>query len=153
MKEIKGLHSAKGVKIAIVASEFNSTITNQLVSGARDYIERSSGDLTHVIWVPGAFELPLGAKKIIQHTKVDAVIALGCVIRGETPHFDFVCSQSSSGIISVSLEFGIPVSFGVLTTDSSDQALERSGLKGGNKGAEAAETVIKMISIEKQLKE
>ena len=151
MKIVKGSHSATKMKFAIVVSEFNAFITEKLLEGAVDHIERAGGTCVEVVWVPGAFELPLAAKALASAKKADAVIALGCVIRGATPHFDFVCSQAAAGVMKVSLDTNTPVSFGVLTTDSIEQAIERAGTKAGNKGAEAAITAINMVSVLKSI--
>ncbi len=134
-------------KFLIIASEFNDLVTRSLVVGATSTLEfshpKSKIDL---VWVPGAFELPLAAHHSASKSKWDAILCLGCVIKGETPHFDYVCSQAASGIMSASLKFGVPVVFGVLTTDTMEQALARSGLKGGNKGIEAANAAIKTLA-------
>jgi len=147
MKVTKGSHNASKMKFAIVVGEFNAFITEKLLEGALDHIERSGGSCSDVVWVPGAYELPLVAKKLASKKGVDAVIALGCVIRGATPHFDFVCSQAASGIMKASLELETPISFGILTTDTIEQAIERAGTKAGNKGAEAAQTAINVVSV------
>ena len=140
MKVLEGKLSAKGMKVAIVASRFNEFITSKLIGGAEDCLLRhgaDSDDLT-LAWVPGAFEIPLAAQKLAKSGKYDAVVCVGAVIRGATPHFDYVCAEASKGIAHVSLETGVPVAFGVLTTDNIEQAVERAGTKAGNKGADAA---------------
>ncbi len=148
MKTLEGKLNAKGLKFAVAVSRFNSFITDRLVEGAMDCITRHGGnaeDIT-VVKVPGAFELPLICKKLA-NKDFDAVIALGAVIRGETPHFDYIASQTSKGIASVNLESGKPVTFGVLTTDTVEQAIDRAGVKSGNKGWEAAISAIEMVNL------
>lgn len=136
-------------KVAIVAGRFNELITSKLMGGAKDCLIRHGLDESNLYeaWVPGAFEIPLAAQKLAQTKKFDAIIALGCVIRGATPHFDYVCNEVAKGISKVSLDNGIPVMFGVLTTDSIEQALERAGTKAGNKGYEAAMGCVEMINL------
>ncbi len=150
MNVIEGNMRATGKKFAIVVSRFNSFVVESLLEGALDALERhgevSDSDVT-VVRVPGAYELPLAAKKIAKQGKYDAIIALGAVIRGGTPHFDFVAGECNKGLAQVSLEFDIPVSFGVITTDSIEQAIERSGTKAGNKGAEAALGALEMVNV------
>ncbi|MGP4082135.1 6,7-dimethyl-8-ribityllumazine synthase [Pseudalkalibacillus sp. R45] len=135
-----------GLKVGIVVGRFNEFITGKLLSGAEDALKRhgiSEQDID-VAWVPGAFEIPLIAKKMVESGKYDAVITLGTVIRGSTPHFDYVCNEVAKGVSSLSLNTGTPVIFGVLTTDSIEQAVERAGTKAGNKGWEAAVSAIEM---------
>ncbi|MCF6408288.1 6,7-dimethyl-8-ribityllumazine synthase [Pseudalkalibacillus salsuginis] len=135
-----------GLKVGIVVGRFNELITGKLLSGAEDALKRhgiKEQDID-VAWVPGAFEIPLIAKKMVESDKYDAVITLGTVIRGSTPHFDYVCSEVAKGVSSLSLNSGTPVIFGVLTTDSIEQAVERAGTKAGNKGWEAAVSAIEM---------
>ncbi len=150
MNVIEGNMRATGKKFAIVVSRFNSFVVESLLEGALDVLERhgevSDSDVT-VVRVPGAYELPLAAKKIAKQGQYDAIIALGAVIRGGTPHFDFVAGECNKGLAQVSLEFDIPVSFGVITTDSIEQAIERSGTKAGNKGAEAALGALEMVNV------
>ncbi|MBE1286730.1 MAG: 6,7-dimethyl-8-ribityllumazine synthase [Alteromonadaceae bacterium] len=150
MNVIEGNMRATGKKFAIVVSRFNSFVVESLLEGALDALERhgevSDSDVT-VVRVPGAYELPLAAKKIANQGQYDAIIALGAVIRGGTPHFDFVAGECNKGLAQVSLEFDIPVSFGVITTDSIEQAIERSGTKAGNKGAEAALGALEMVNV------
>ena len=146
---IEGKLSAKGKKFGIVASRFNELISNQLISGAKDCLlrhESKETDIT-VAWVPGSFEIPLAAKKMAKSKKYDAVICLGAVIRGGTPHFDYIAAEVSKGIANVGLETGVPVIFGVLTTDTIEQALERAGTKAGNKGWDAALSAIEMVDL------
>ncbi|WP_261129210.1 6,7-dimethyl-8-ribityllumazine synthase [Bacillus sp. Marseille-Q3570] len=135
-----------GLKVGIVVGRFNEFITGKLLSGAEDALKRhgiNEQDID-VAWVPGAFEIPLIAKKMVESDKYDAVITLGTVIRGSTPHFDYVCNEVAKGVSSLSLNSGTPVIFGVLTTDSIEQAVERAGTKAGNKGWEAAVSAIEM---------
>lgn len=153
MKELHGKLIGKGKKVAIIVSRFNEMITGKLLSGAVDCLVRhevSDGDIT-VAWVPGAFELPQVAKKLSTSGKYHGIIALGCVIRGATPHFDFVAGSSARGLASVALEGTTPLAFGVLTTDTLEQALERAGVKSGNKGWDAALTTLEMMSLSEQL--
>ncbi|MEO3945245.1 6,7-dimethyl-8-ribityllumazine synthase [Gorillibacterium sp. CAU 1737] len=140
-------------KYAIVAGRFNEFIVGKLVSGALDALKRHGADEEDVdiAWVPGAFEIPIIAKKMAETGKYDAVITLGAVIRGSTPHFDFVASEVSKGVASIGLSTGVPTIFGVLTTDSIEQAIERAGTKAGNKGWEAAATAIEMVNLVKQI--
>ena len=152
MKILEGFYEGKGVKIAIVASRFNEFITNKLVGGAEDCLRRhdvAEDDIT-LAWVPGAFEIPLAAKKLAQSGKYDAVICVGAVIRGSTSHYDYVCAEVSKGIASVSLETGIPVMFGVLTTDTIEQAIERAGTKAGNKGYDCALSALELVQLLKK---
>lgn len=144
---------AEGLKIAIVVGRFNEFISSKLLGGALDGLRRhgvKEGDVD-VAWVPGAFEIPLVAKKLAKSDKYDAVICLGAVIKGSTPHFDYVCAEVSKGVASVSLSTEKPVIFGVLTTDSIEQAIERAGTKAGNKGYDAAVTAIEMANLLKNL--
>lgn len=149
MKVIEGIYSNNNLKIAIVSTRWNEFIVDKLVAGACDALKRhniSDKNITHII-CPGAFEIPLIVKKIAESKKYDGIIALGAVIRGATPHFDIVASEVSKGIANVSLSTGIPIGFGVLTTDTIEQAIERAGTKAGNKGYEAALTCIEMCDI------
>jgi 6,7-dimethyl-8-ribityllumazine synthase len=146
---IEGLLQAGGKRFGIVAGRFNELITRKLLEGAMDCLMRhnaQSDDIT-IVWVPGAFELPLAARKLAESGKYDAVICLGAVIRGSTPHFDYVASQAAKGIAAVALETGKPVVFGVLTTDTIEQAIERAGTKAGNKGFAAAMNAIEMADV------
>ena len=149
----EGSLDGKGLKIGIVASRFNRFITDSLVSGAKDMLTRLGVEDSAItlVWVPGAFEIPLAAKVLAESKKVDAILTLGAVIRGATPHFDYVCSQCAAGIQSLSNETKLPIAFGVLTTDSIEQAIERAGTKSGNKGADAAMTAIEMINLLRKL--
>ncbi len=146
---IEGKLDAKGFRFGLIVSRFNSFICDRLLEGAIDTLSRHGADdqqLT-VVRVPGAFEIPLVAQKMAASSNYDAIICLGAVIRGGTPHFDYVCSEVSKGVASVSLENGLPVAFGVLTTDSVEQAIERAGTKAGNKGSEAAMSAIEMVNL------
>jgi 6,7-dimethyl-8-ribityllumazine synthase len=142
-----------GARFALVASRFNAFIVEPLVAGALDAIARHGGDLANVtvVRVPGAWELPLAALKIAEAGSVDAIVALGCVIRGATPHFDYVAGEAAKGLAAVQVKTGTIVSFGVLTTDSIEQAIERAGTKAGNKGWDAAVSAIEMVSLVKAL--
>lgn len=153
MKVIEGQISARGRKIAIVVSRWNSLITSKLLDGAVDAIVRHEGDRENltVVWVPGSFELPGVVRKLATAGQYDAVIALGCVIRGGTPHFEYIAAEVSKGVAQVALNSEVPVSFGVLTTDNIEQAIERAGSKAGNKGAEAAIAALEMINVFKQI--
>ncbi len=152
-ERIEGLISGKGASFAIIAGRFNEFITGKLVSGAIDCLLRHETETKSIteIWVPGAFEIPLAAKRAAKSGKFDAVIALGAVIRGATPHFDLVASEVSKGIALVSLETGIPVIFGVITADTIEQAVERAGTKAGNKGFDAAMSAMEMVSLFKKI--
>jgi 6,7-dimethyl-8-ribityllumazine synthase len=136
--------NAAGFKFAILCAQFNSSITEVLLAGALDALKRSGAVDIEVVKVPGSWELPLAAKTIAERKKPDAIIALGAVIRGDTPHFDYVAGQAASGLMAVQLETGIPVAFGVLTTNTIEQANDRAGGKDGNKGYDAAITAIEM---------
>ena len=149
MKTLEGKLTAKNMKIAIVVARFNEFITSKLLSGCIDCLirhEAADEDLT-VAWVPGAFEIPVAAKKLAESGKYDAVICLGAVIRGATPHFDYVCAEASKGIAQVSMQTGVPVAFGVLTTENIQQAVERAGTKAGNKGVDCAMTAMEMVNL------
>ncbi len=152
-REIEGSLSAKGLRVGIIVSRFNSFITQRLLDGALDALARSGaddGDLV-VARVPGAREIPLVAKAMAESGQYDAVICLGAVIRGATPHFDYVAAESSKGIAQVALDTGVPVVYGVLTTDTIEQAVERAGTKAGNRGHDAAVTAIEMAGLLKQM--
>ncbi len=153
MNIIEGKLIAEGQKIAIVAGRFNEIITNKLLGGAVDAFKRHGGDEKNIdlAWVPGAFEIPLVAKKLAETKKYDAVICLGAVIRGATPHFDMVANETTKGIAAAGLQTGVPIIFGVLTTDNIEQAVERAGSKAGNKGFEAVTTAIEMVNLMKQI--
>lgn len=150
MNVIEGNFHAQGKKFAIVVSRFNSFVVESLLEGAIDALKRhgavDDSDIT-VVRVPGAYEIPVAAKHIAKKENFDGIIALGAVIRGGTPHFEYVAGECNKGLAQVSLDFGIPVSFGVLTVDSIEQAIERSGTKAGNKGAEAALSALEMVNV------
>jgi 6,7-dimethyl-8-ribityllumazine synthase len=152
-KIIEGNFSAKDSKIGIVISRFNEMISTRLLNGALDCLERHEADKEkiEIYYVPGAFEIPVVAKRLANTKKFDAIICLGAVIRGNTPHFDYIASEVAKGTAHVSLEFSIPVIFGVLTTDTIEQAIERAGTKSGNKGWDAALAAIEMINLFKQI--
>lgn len=146
---VEGNLLAKGKTFAIIGSRFNEFITSKLIGGAKDALLRHGANDADIVqyWVPGAFELPLIAKQVANSKKFDAVICLGAVIRGATSHYDLVCNEAAKGIASVSLETGVPVMFGVITTDSIEQAIERAGTKAGNKGFDAAMGAIEMVNL------
>ena len=150
---VEGRLSAEGFRFAIIVSRFNDFISSRLVEGAMDALKRHGADEEQisVVKVPGAFEIPLVAKKLAESDRFDALICLGAVIRGGTPHFDYVAAEVSKGIASVSLESKIPVTFGVLTTDNLEQAIERAGSKSGNKGYEAAVAAMELANLFKEL--
>ena len=146
---IEGQMNAQGLKFAIVATRFNDFIVDRLIGGAVDYLSRHGGTVDNitVIRVPGAFEMPIVCQKVAKSGKYDAIVALGAVIRGATPHFEFVSSEATKGIAHVSLETGVPIGFGLLTTDTIEQAVERAGSKAGNKGVEAASAVLETVRV------
>jgi len=149
VKVIEGNLVVKGKAFGIVASRFNDFMTKELVAGCIDTLKRhgAADDDISVAWVPGAFELPLAAQKMARAAKPDAVICLGTIIRGSTPHFDFIASEAAKGVAKVSLDSGIPVIFGVITADTIEQAVERAGTKDGNKGRDAALSAIEMVDV------
>lgn len=153
MKVFEGNLVSKKIKVGIVAARFNESITSKLLSGALDGLKRHNveEDDISVAWVPGAFEIPLIASKMAKSGKYDAVICLGAVIRGSTTHYDYVCSEVSKGIASVSLASDIPVLFGVLTTENIEQAIERAGTKAGNKGYDCALSAIEMVNLIREI--
>jgi 6,7-dimethyl-8-ribityllumazine synthase len=153
MKKFEGKLISSGLKYAIIVGRFNEFIGSKLLEGAIDTLKRHGveDEEIEIVWVPGAFEIPLIAMKMAQKNCYDAVICLGAVIRGATPHFDYVSSEVSKGVAHSSLETGVPIAFGVLTTDSIEQAIERAGTKSGNKGAEAALTAIEMANLMKTI--
>lgn len=144
---------SEGLRYGIVIGRFNEFITAKLLGGAMDALKRhgAKDEEVEVAWVPGAFEIPLVAQRMAQSGKYDAVITLGAVIRGSTPHFDYVCAEVSKGVAAINMKTGVPTIFGVLTTDSIEQAVERAGTKAGNKGWDAAVTAIEMANLLKQL--
>lgn len=154
MNTLEGKLTAKGLKVAIVVARFNEFITGKLLSGALDCLNRHEAEEKNitVAWVPGAFEIPLAAQKLAATHKYDAIICLGAVIRGATPHFDYVCAEASKGVAQVSLKENLPVAFGILTTDTIQQAVERAGTKSGNKGTDAAMSAIEMVNLLRQVK-
>ena len=151
---IEGRLIGTGLKFGIVVARFNDFITGQLLDGCVESLKRHGVEINHidVMWCPGAFEIPLVAKKACETGKYDAVICLGAVIRGSTPHFDHVAGQNASGIANVALETGVPTVYGVLTTDTIEQAIERAGTKAGNKGADAAAGAIEMVNLLSSMK-
>ena len=153
MKVIEGNLVAQGSKFAVINGRFNSLITKQLLEGAVDGLQRHGveSDNIEIVWVPGAYELPLIAQKVAESGKYDGVICLGAVIRGSTPHFDYVCAEASKGIAQASMKTGVPIIFGVLTTDTIEQAIERAGTKAGNKGFDSALTAVEMVNLIKQI--
>jgi 6,7-dimethyl-8-ribityllumazine synthase len=150
---IDGLYNAKGLKVGLVASRFNAFIVDKLVEGALDAITRTGGnpDEVTVVRVPGAFEIPQVARRLVEHGGFDAVVCLGAVIRGATPHFDYVAGEAAKGIGQLAMHAKVPVVFGILTTDTIEQAVERAGTKAGNKGFDAAMAAIEMVSLYAQL--
>lgn len=149
MKEYNGQLIAKGFKFALIVSRFNDFITGKLLDGAIDAIVRSGGDKKNidVLRVPGSFEIPLVAKRVAKAKKCDAIICLGAVIRGETPHFEYVASEVTKGIALLNLEFAIPISYGIITADNTEQAIERAGNKMGNKGFQATRAAIELLNL------
>ena len=154
-KVFEGHLSASGLRFAIVVSRFNSFITERLLGGAMDALQRSGAgdDLVDVVKVPGSWEVPLIAGELARQHRYDAVICLAAVIRGETPHFDYVAAEAAKGVAHVSSETGVPVAFGVLTTNTLEQAIDRAGAKGGNKGFDAAMTAIEMANLLRTLRQ
>jgi 6,7-dimethyl-8-ribityllumazine synthase len=150
---IEGTYSGEGRSFAIVASRFNALVTRQLLDGATDCLLRHGVDEKKitVVWCPGAYEIPQVALALTRKGTFDAIICLGCVIQGETPHFEFVASEAAKGIAQVALQTGVPTAFGVLTTSTLEQALERAGAKAGNKGWDAAMTALELVSVTRQL--
>jgi len=153
MKVIEGKLNAKGLKIAIVVSRFNSFLSQKLLDGAIDCLKRHEADENNidVFWVPGSFEIPLMVKKL-SSKNYDGIVALGVLIKGDTPHFDYIATETTKGIAQVSLDLQIPVSFGVVTAENLEQAIERCGTKQGNKGFDAALSVIEMVNLFKEIK-
>jgi 6,7-dimethyl-8-ribityllumazine synthase len=153
VRTIEGKLNAQGLKIALVACRFNDIIVDRLIGGAVDYLTRHGLEKERLtlVRIPGAFELPIVCRKLAHSGNYDGIAALGAVIRGATPHFDFVAAEATKGIAAVSLESGVPIGFGLLTTDSIEQAVERAGSKAGNKGAEAAASLLETIRVLEQL--
>ncbi len=152
-KSIDGHMKADGLKVAIVATRFNDFIVDRLVGGAMDFLTRHgmNPDDAVIIRVPGAFEVPLVCKKAAESGKYDGIVAVGCVIRGGTPHFDYVCSECAKGVAQVELASGTPIGFGLLTCDNLEQAIDRAGVKAGNKGVEAASAMLETVRVLEQL--
>lgn len=153
MKTFEGRLVAEGLKVGIIVARFNEFIGTKLLSGAVDGLVRHgvNDDDIEVAWVPGAFEIPVAAQRMAQSKKYDAIICLGAVIKGSTSHYDYVCAEVSKGVASVSLQYGLPVMFGVLTTDNIEQAIERAGTKAGNKGYDCALSAIEMANLFRQM--
>jgi len=153
VKTIEGQMQAQDQKFTIIASRFNDFIVDRLIGGAVDYLLRHGAvrDNITLIRVPGAFEMPLVAQKVAKSGKADAIICVGAVIRGATPHFDYVCSEATKGIAHVSMDTGVPIGFGLLTTDTLEQSIERAGSKGGNKGVEAAAAALETLRVLQQI--
>lgn len=149
MRRYEGSFDGSGLRVGIVISRFNSFVTGKLLDGAVDALTRSgvSDDDIAAAWVPGAFEVPVVARRMAESGEFDAVVCLGCVIRGDTPHFDYVAGESAKGIASLALSTGVPIIYGIVTTESLEQAIERAGTRMGNKGAEAAVTAIEMCRL------
>ena len=149
----RGFANGQGRRIAVVAGRFNEYVTKHLVEGCLDTLERHgvARDRIDLVWVPGALEIPTAAHRLAKRGDVDAIIALGCVIRGETPHFEHVCRETARGVAEIGRRTGVPAIFGVLTVDSLEQAIERAGAKLGNKGREAAEAAIEMANLVRSL--
>lgn len=154
MKIYEGNLTGENIRVGIVVARFNEFITSKLLSGALDCLRRENvaDEDIEVAWVPGAFEIPLIASEMAQSGRYDAVICLGAVIRGNTSHYDYVCSEVSKGIAQISLKTGLPVMFGVLTTENIEQAIERAGSKAGNKGSECAHGAIEMVNLMRSMK-
>lgn len=153
MKTFEGNYCGQGLKIGLIGSRFNEFIVSKLIGGAEDCLVRhgvNSDDIS-LAWVPGAFEIPVIAKKMAESGKYDAIICLGTVIRGATSHYDYVCAEVSKGVAQVSMQTGVPVLFGILTTDTIEQAIERAGTKAGNKGYDCAMSALEMINLIKGL--
>ena len=150
---IEGMLNASGKRFAIVASRFNELITRKLIDGAVDCLVRhnAAADAITIVWVPGSFEIPLAAQRMVRSKKFDAVICVGAVIRGSTPHFDYVAGEAAKGVALAGMQTGVPVIFGVLTTDTIEQAIERAGTRVPNRGAEAAVSAIEMANLLKRL--
>jgi 6,7-dimethyl-8-ribityllumazine synthase len=153
VKTIEGQMQAQDQKFTIIASRFNDFIVDRLIGGAVDYLLRHGATRENItlIRVPGAFEMPLVAQKVARSGKADAIICVGAVIRGATPHFDYVCSEATKGIAHVSMDTGVPIGFGLLTTDTLEQSIERAGSKGGNKGVEAAAAALETLRVLQQI--
>ena len=153
MKTYEGQLTAKGKKFAIVVARFNSFISKQLLEGAMDCLNRHDADenAVHTVWVPGSFEIPMAAKKLADSGNYNAIICLGALVRGSTPHFDYIAAEATKGIAQVALDSGIPVTYGVITADTLEQAIERGGTKAGNKGWDATLSAIEMVNLFTQI--
>ena len=153
-KTYEGKLTGKDLKFGIVVSRFNEFISSKLLSGALDTLKRHEvkGDNIEIFWVPGSFEIPLISKKVVEKKNYDAVICLGAVIKGATPHFDYICAEVSKGIAKVSLESEIPVMFGIITVNNIEQAIERAGAKAGNRGSDTALGALELVNLIKQIK-
>jgi len=153
IKEYEGRMTVKGARFALLVSRFNSFVVDSLLAGAIDTLKRHGAEAEdlHVIRVPGAFEMPLAAKRLAAQGRYDAIIALGAVIRGGTPHFEYVAGECTKGLAQVGMQYDLPVAFGVLTVDTIEQAIERAGTKAGNKGVEAALSAIEMVDLLREL--
>jgi 6,7-dimethyl-8-ribityllumazine synthase len=151
----EGQLSASGLRFAVVVGRFNSFITERLLAGAMDALARAGGDAQNIdiVKVPGSWEMPVVVRELAKQDRYDAIICLGAIIRGDTPHFDYVAGEAAKGIAHTSSEFGVPVAFGVLTTNTLEQAIDRAGAKGGNKGVDAAMSAIEMASLIRRLRE
>jgi 6,7-dimethyl-8-ribityllumazine synthase len=152
-REIHGKLAVEGQKFAVVVSRFNEFVTSKLLAGAVDALKRHGADEADItcVHVPGAFEIPFIAKKLAESKRFDAIVCLGCVIRGQTPHFEYIASAAARGVADVALSTGVPTTFGVITADTVEQAVERSGSKSGNKGVEAAMSAIELVNVVRQL--
>ena len=153
MKTYSGSYQGKGLTVGIVVARFNDFVTTKLLNGAIDTLKRNgvSDEAIDVVWVPGAFEIPLATQLLAEKKAYDGLIALGAVIRGETSHFDYVCNGVSSGIATINLKTEVPTMFGVLTTDTIEQAMNRAGLKGGNKGSDCALSLLEMVNLKQNI--
>ncbi|HOO76611.1 MAG TPA: 6,7-dimethyl-8-ribityllumazine synthase [bacterium] len=153
MKIFEGKLSAQGIRIGIVVSRFNEIFTSKLLAGALDCLSRHGGEeeAVEVAWVPGAWEIPMAAKKMADSERYDAVICLGAVIRGDTPHWEYISSEVTKGVAQAGLQSGVPVCYGIITPDTLEQAIERSGSKAGNKGFAAAQAAIEMVNLYREL--
>jgi 6,7-dimethyl-8-ribityllumazine synthase len=153
-QELQGVLNASGYKFALIASRWNDLVVSRLVGGAVDALERlgAQGDNLTICRVPGSFEVPLTAKKLAQTGRWDAIICLGALIRGETPHFDYIAAEVTKGIAQVSLDTGVPITYGIITADSVEQAINRAGMKSGNKGFEAAMSAVELVNLYKEIK-
>jgi 6,7-dimethyl-8-ribityllumazine synthase len=150
-RELQGELNAAGLRLAVVVGRFNSFVTERLLNGATDALSRAGAASVDIVRVPGAMEIPVTARHLAETGNYDAIVCLGAVIRGDTPHFDYVCAESARGITSVMIETGTPLSYGILTVDTLEQAVDRAGLKSGNKGFEAAMVAVEMANLVKKI--